>query len=194
MTERHSVQVLRECIDLQNKKANDYQNSNSQIKQADYYPSGCLTILEIIHAKVLRMRSVMEAMQNDPNYKPNFESLEDSAKDLVNYASFFVAYSRGKVDGQEADRDFLNRKIDTTKNVNSVPDLNEIWDSMGAHVGPTGAVGFLGETGDSGRDERNTSFAGHPGVTADLKEYGAVGTSEDWSYPVYMGANGGYKR
>ena len=86
MTERYSVNVLRECIDLQNEKANDYQNPNSTIKQADYYPSGCLTILEIIQAKVLRMRSVMEAMQNDPNYKPNFESLEDSAKDLINYA------------------------------------------------------------------------------------------------------------
>lgn len=118
MTERHSIQVLRECIDLQNKKANDYQNPNSTIKQADYYPSGCLTILEIIHAKVLRMRSVMEAMQHDPSYKPNFESLEDSAKDLINYASFYVAYSRGKVDGQEADRDFLNRKNDTSKSYN----------------------------------------------------------------------------
>ena len=125
MTERYSVNVLRECIDLQNKKANDYQNPNSTIKQADYYPSGCLTILEIIQAKVLRMRSVMEAMQNDQNYKPNFESLEDSAKDLINYASFYVAYSRGKVDGQEADRDFLNRKLDTTKNVKVVP--REVW-------------------------------------------------------------------
>jgi hypothetical protein len=111
MSERHSVQVLRECIDLQNKKANDYQNPNSAIKQADYYPSGCLTILEIIHAKVLRMRSVMEAMQHDPNYQPNFESLEDSAKDLINYASFYVAYSRGQVDGQDQYRDFLNRPI-----------------------------------------------------------------------------------
>lgn len=111
MTERHSVQVLRECIDLQNKKANDYQNPNSTIKQADYYPSGCLTILEIIQAKVLRMRSVMEAMQYDPSYNPNFESLEDSAKDLINYASFFVAYSRGQVDGQDPKRDFLNRPL-----------------------------------------------------------------------------------
>lgn len=110
MTERHSVEVLRECIELQTKKSNDYQNPNSMIKQADYYPSGCLTILEIMHAKLLRMRSVMEAMQNDPSYNPNFESLEDSAKDLINYASFYVAYSRGKVDGQQPDRDFLNRK------------------------------------------------------------------------------------
>ena len=70
-----------------------------------------MTILDIMHAKLLRMRSVMEAMQNDPTYKPNYESLEDSAKDLINYSSFYVAYSRGKVDGQEPDRDFINRKV-----------------------------------------------------------------------------------
>lgn len=115
MSERYSVRVLQECIDLQNKKSNDYQNPNSSIRQADYYPSGCLSILETIHSKVLRMRSVMEAMQYDPNYQPNFESLEDSAKDLINYASFFVAYSRGKIDGQDPNRDFLNRKKDPAR-------------------------------------------------------------------------------
>jgi hypothetical protein len=50
-------------------------------------------------------------MENDPGYEPNFESIEDSLKDLINYASFAVAYSRGKIDGQRADRDFLNREI-----------------------------------------------------------------------------------
>jgi hypothetical protein len=56
------------------------------------------------------MYSVIEAMENDPEYQPNFESIEDSGKDLINYSSFLVAYMRGKVDGQEADRDFLNRR------------------------------------------------------------------------------------
>ena len=111
MTERHSVKVLQECIDLQNKKANDYQNSSSRIRQADYYPNGCLTIHDIMHSKMLRMKSVMEAMTNDPVYMPNFESLEDSAKDLINYASFFVAYLRGEIDGQEPDHDFINRRF-----------------------------------------------------------------------------------
>lgn len=163
MTERYSVNVLRECIDLQNKKANDYQNPNSTIKQADYYPSGCLTILEIIQAKVLRMRSVMEAMQNDPNYKPNFESLEDSAKDLINYASFYVSYSRGMVDGQDPDRDFLNRK----KPVNEVP--KEVWyDDAAKSDSDWVSGGFIGEVGSSGRDERNQPFTGHPGVQGNL--------------------------
>ena len=62
--------------------------------------------------KVLRMRSVIEAMENDPNYNPNFESLEDSAIDLINYSSFFASYINSGIDGQDTSRDFLNRKID----------------------------------------------------------------------------------
>jgi hypothetical protein len=106
-----SITVLEECIELQRKKGRDYQNPKSTIKQADYYPHGVLTILDIIHAKVLRTRSVMEAMLNDPNYRPNFESMEDSMKDLINYASFFVAFSRGGINGQTADRDAFNRPV-----------------------------------------------------------------------------------
>tara|TARA_R100000541_G_scaffold44919_3_gene51963 strand:- start:474 stop:941 length:468 start_codon:yes stop_codon:yes gene_type:complete len=107
---KESLKVLQECADLQLKKANDYQNPNSNIKQADYYPRGVSSLLDIVHAKTLRMMSVVEAMENDPDYSPNFESLEDSAKDLINYGSFIAAYIRGGIDGQDTDRDFLNRK------------------------------------------------------------------------------------
>jgi hypothetical protein len=104
-----SIKVLEECAELQLKKSNDYQNPNSRIKQADYYPRGVASILDTIHGKVLRAYSVMEAMENDPNYKPNFESLEYSFKDMINYASFAIAYSRGKIEGQNGTRDFLNK-------------------------------------------------------------------------------------
>jgi hypothetical protein len=109
--EKESINVLNECAMLQLKKSNDYQNPNSRIRQADYYPSGVKTILEIMHAKILRAQSVIEAMEYDPQYAPNFESVEDSLKDLINYSSFGVAYIRGKIDGQNPDqRDILNRK------------------------------------------------------------------------------------
>jgi hypothetical protein len=36
-TENYSCTVLRECIELQRKKAHDYQNANSSVKQIDYY-------------------------------------------------------------------------------------------------------------------------------------------------------------
>ncbi len=108
---KESIRVLEECAELQASKSRDYQNPHSRIRQADYYPRGVATILDIIYAKVLRMYSVIEAMENDPTYVPNFESFEDSCKDLINYASFAAAYSRGKVDGQAPGKDFLNRTI-----------------------------------------------------------------------------------
>ncbi len=106
---KESLKVLQECAELQTKKSNDYQNPNSRIKQSDYYPRGVASILDIIQAKTLRLYSVIEAMESDPEYNPNFESIEDSGKDLINYASFLVAYARGGIEGQSDDKDFLNR-------------------------------------------------------------------------------------
>lgn len=103
------LEVLRQAAELQTKKSQDYQNPKSRIKQAQYYPRGCSTILDIMLGKVLRMQSVIEAMEMDPEYNQNFESLEDSAIDLINYSSFFVSYMRGGIDGQDPARDFLNR-------------------------------------------------------------------------------------
>ena len=107
--DRHSVDVLKECIELQIRKGRDYQNPKSRITQSMHYPRGCATILDIMQGKMIRMYSVMEAIEHDPNYEPNFESIEDSAMDLINYASFFVSYARGKMDGQEG-LDWLGRK------------------------------------------------------------------------------------
>lgn len=107
--EPYSVTVLRDCITLQIKKGNDYQNPRSSVKQADYYPSGCKTISEIIHAKSLRIRSLLEALERDRYSSANFESVKDSAMDLINYASFLCAYADGKMDGQDLTKDALNR-------------------------------------------------------------------------------------
>ena len=106
---KYSLEVLKRAAEIQTKKSSDYQNKNSRIKQAMYYPRGCNTILDTMHAKVLRMQSVMEAMESDPNYSQNFESLEDSCLDLINYATFFASYMKGEMDGQDPTRDFLNR-------------------------------------------------------------------------------------
>ena len=126
--DKESIKIINEAVALQLKKSNDYQNDKSHIRQADYYPRGVLTILDIVYAKVLRMYSVIEAMENDPNYKQNFESIEDSCKDLINYASFIGAYARGGIDGQKADRDFLNRKI--TKKIPRAVSLHDLKEEM----------------------------------------------------------------
>lgn len=108
--DKESIKIINEAIALQLRKSDDYQNKESWIKQADYYPRGVLSILDIVYAKVLRMYSVVEAMEKDPNYEQNFESIEDSCKDLINYASFIGAYARGGIEGQKPNKDFLNRE------------------------------------------------------------------------------------
>lgn len=104
MTERESVKVLQECIDLQNKKSQDYQNPNSNIVQAMHYRRGVDTIHDMIWQKLLRAQSLLES-EGDPK----FESLEDTYKDLINYASFAVSYIRGEMEGQDPNRDMFNK-------------------------------------------------------------------------------------
>lgn len=97
--ERESIKVLRQAIDIQIKKGSDYQADVSTIRQADYYPRGIDTIWDLAYQKLLRMRSVMDKCKAGTG-APNFESLEDSAIDGINYLSFFVSYLRGEMDGQ----------------------------------------------------------------------------------------------
>ena len=105
------LQILKRAAELQTKKGNDYQNPASRVSQADYYPRGVNTILDIMIGKVLRMQSILDAMENNEDHSENFESLEDSAVDLINYASFFGAYLDGDIDGQDKTKDIFNRKV-----------------------------------------------------------------------------------
>ena len=52
---KESLKVLQECAELQQKKSRDYQNENSRIRQADHYPRGCATILDMVHQKITRI-------------------------------------------------------------------------------------------------------------------------------------------
>ena len=98
---KESVKVLNECIDLQLAKSKDYHNPKSNIKQAMDYRRGVDTIHDMIHQKLLRAQSLLEA---DVGLEERqFESLEDTYKDMINYCSFAVSYLRGKMDGQEKD-------------------------------------------------------------------------------------------
>ena len=93
---KESVKVLEECIDLQLAKSKDYQNPKSNIKQAMHYRRGVDTIHDMIHQKLLRAQSLLEA---DVGLEERqFESLEDTYKDMINYCSFAVSYLRGKMD------------------------------------------------------------------------------------------------
>jgi len=108
--ERESVKVLQECVELQLKKSRDYQNPNSNVVQAMHYRRGIDSIHDIINGKILRAQSLLEAGSD-----PNFESLEDTYKDLINYGSFAVAWLRGKMEGQNPDLDIFNKRKNNTQ-------------------------------------------------------------------------------
>lgn len=106
---RPSANVLLEAAEIQNRKGQDYNGAETSVQQADYYTYGVYSLLDTVHAKYLRMMSVLEQMEKGG--KENFESVEDSAIDLINYASFIVAYVRGEVPGQDGSKDIFGKKV-----------------------------------------------------------------------------------
>lgn len=85
-----SITIMEEAIALKKRKSADYQGS--QFTQDDYFIYGHTSYLHMLHTKMLRIRSVAE--QEDTN----FESLEDSLIDLINYSAMYAsAVRRNKV-------------------------------------------------------------------------------------------------
>jgi len=108
---RESIRVLQECAELQSKKSQDYQNAASNVVQAMHYRRGVDSIHDTMHGKMLRAQSLLETVFQHPYAQANFESLEDTYKDLINYASFAISYIRGKMEGQDPNRDMFNRIV-----------------------------------------------------------------------------------
>ena len=109
LVKKESVEVLKECIELQNKKSQDYQSKESNVTQAMHYRRGVDSIHDIIQGKCYRAQSLLESGGD-----PNFESLEDTYKDIINYCSFAVSYMRGKMEGPQPERDMFNRSTKST--------------------------------------------------------------------------------
>lgn len=92
------------------KKSQDYQHPLSTVKQADHYPHGINTITDMVHQKMVRVKSLLEAAELGAD-SPNFEGVEDSLKDAINYLSFGVSWLRQKMEGQNTSRDIFNRPL-----------------------------------------------------------------------------------
>lgn len=88
---RRAAEVLGECAKLMEQKGAAYNG----FPQAEYYPYGMRDIWYMCFTKVKRLES-----QIIRDGEHNFESIEDSARDLINYAAFLVEFAEGKMDGQ----------------------------------------------------------------------------------------------
>ena len=81
-----AIDIMKEAIALKERKSIDYQGSTWT--EADYFPFGDQSYMHMIHTKYLRMRNVMDSNE------VNFESLEDTLIDMINYCAMYTAWLR----------------------------------------------------------------------------------------------------
>ena len=65
-------------------KGEDY---NSGVDLHDYFPFGDSSYIQMLHMKTTRLVSLVQQ-----NKEANFESVEDTVLDLINYAVFYLDY------------------------------------------------------------------------------------------------------
>ena len=86
--------ILEEAAKLKIKKSKDYQGG--MWKESDYFPFQDTSYIHMMWTKMLRIRSVAEQENT------NFESLEDSLLDMINYSAMYIAFLRDKDSGETA--------------------------------------------------------------------------------------------
>ena len=79
-----AIQILKDAADLKQRKSKDYQGG--KWTEEDYFPFGDKSYLHMIVTKYLRIMSVAEQENT------NFESLEDSLIDMINYCAMYAAF------------------------------------------------------------------------------------------------------
>ena len=87
-----AAEILKEAADLKVKKSKDYQSG--MWSEKDYFPFGDTSYIHMMWTKMLRIRSVAEKKD------VNFESLEDSLLDMINYSAMYIAFLRSKDSGE----------------------------------------------------------------------------------------------
>ena len=75
------LRVLAELALLRAKKEADYNRDG--IKLSEYFPFGLQSYVQMLWVKVLRLRSLSVSLDD-----PGYESIDDSLRDLINYAVF----------------------------------------------------------------------------------------------------------
>lgn len=83
--------ALRFCQELMDQKAHDYSGGRTQdFARRDYHPYGDISYMQMLHTKWMRVQAMFKLKADGG--EPNFESLQDSVTDLINYAAFYWAY------------------------------------------------------------------------------------------------------
>ena len=88
MNRQRFTELLQENINLMEKKHEDYgSNKEGDTPLEDYFPFGDKSYVQMLHMKVLRLKSLIEGSR-----EPNHEKVIDTVRDLINYAVFYLDF------------------------------------------------------------------------------------------------------
>ena len=77
--------ITNDLYELHRAKSGDYGD------EREYFPFGESSYVQMLHIKTKRLVSLAQAAQSNDEV-PNFESVQDTVKDLANYCIFFLNY------------------------------------------------------------------------------------------------------
>ena len=92
---RHFHPTLVIAQELLDRKSMDYNGSIDETAdpaRSEYFPYGNISYLHMVHLKLKRIETLVLNKHNNPDRPINFESLEDSLIDLINYCAFFHSH------------------------------------------------------------------------------------------------------
>jgi hypothetical protein len=79
------LELIVPAIEMVVKKGEDYNQGEAKLEQ--YFPFGDYSYIQMIHLKALRLVSLIGKTE-----KPNYEGIEDTLYDLLNYVIFYLDY------------------------------------------------------------------------------------------------------
>ena len=109
-----AIDIMKDAIALKERKSIDYQGSTWT--EADYFPFGDQSYMHMIHTKYLRMRNIMDSKE------VNFESLEDTLVDMINYCAMYAAWLKNQPDIRQDTRGNLVEE----QHIHPVDDLDRL--------------------------------------------------------------------
>jgi len=75
------------------KKSQDYNHGKNinphDVDRSEYFPFGAVSYAQMLHTKSARFNSLVKKQLDGKG--SNFEGLEDTALDIINYAGFYIA-------------------------------------------------------------------------------------------------------
>ena len=90
MDEKRYNALVAKASKLMFNKAKDYNQGSVTLH--DYFPFGSPSYVQMIHVKAQRLVSLMELNMLNEGAEPQYEAIQDSVLDIINYGVIFLDY------------------------------------------------------------------------------------------------------